>query len=879
MEIVVELAQACGASLEQVGGKARNLGRLLAGGFRVPNGFCVTADACVRFLEHNGLDPAGATGETVARGSFPSEVETAIRCSSESLMGAGARPVAVRSSGASEDGRAFAFAGQFETYLNLTDVASVIEHVRLCWASAWKERLRIYAPGLVPRIAVVVQEMVEAEKSGILFTRNPVASGAPGIFVEANWGLGETVVGGEVSPDSYVLDRKSGRVVEKRIAHKLWRLRPGGRRPEPMPEGLRDEEALSPLELQTLWRRGCEIESFFDGRPQDVEWAFSGGRLYLLQTRPITTSVSRPHGAWSRGICDDVWSEALSPMTASVIADRLSHAYTFQGPARRLGLGALVRDDMMKVIDSYMYVNADAVAQALKLVPAKLLMDDALVILPRKLRREVACARRTWMGIVPALLRLPGLLMTEPYGLIHSNHRRVRQAFFPVFNRRIRSIESQISSARDPDVLLLAANRLTELAVRQQRDVNQWSYAYAMNCIWVLRAMLVRWADLDMATFKDLLLLPERNTTSEVNAALGKLSDEARSNAVLRRTLETGTDASFLECLQAGHGDFASRFNAFIDAYGIRSANRDFTFERWRERPETVVQMLRQNLGAGPVPVGKKPREVVRSAEAKVLKRLSDSPWRWARTTIFRRVLKYARIYLGLREELRFRLDRLFAGYRAVYLKLGDHLVSRGMLRRRDEVFFLSCGEVENAFTSGSVASEDEVDRRIADFERARRRQPYFFWIDGRGENPILGGDPDASRLEGVGTSPGTATGIARLIRGPEEFEALAQGEVLVAPGTDPGWTPLFRRASAVVTEIGGVLNHSSVIAREYRVPAVVGVSGATRRIRTGDRITVDGSLGVVEIHDEGSESPVSSDPADPSGRGPGTGGFVGSSA
>lgn len=875
MEIVVELAQACKASLEQVGGKARNLGRLLEGGFRVPDGFCVTADACVRFLEHNGLDPAGATEETVVRGSFPSEVETAIRSSSESLMGAGVRSVAVRSSGASEDGRAYAFAGQFETYLNLTDVASVIEHVRLCWASAWNDRLRTYAPGLVPRIAVVVQEMVEAEKSGILFTKNPVASGAPGIFVEANWGLGETVVGGEVSPDSYVLDRKSGRVVEKRIAHKLWRLRPGGRRSEPMPEGLRDEEALSPRELQLLWRRGCEIESFSDGRPQDVEWAFSGGRLYLLQTRPITTSVSRPHGAWSRGICDDVWSEALSPMTASVIAGRLSHAYTFQAPARRLGLGALVRDDMMKVIDSYMYVNADAVAQALKLVPAKLLMDDALVILPRKLRREVACASRTWMGIVPALLRLPGLLMTEPYGLIHSNHRRVRQAFFPVFNRRVRSIERQISSARDPDVLLLAASRLTELAVRQQRDVNQWSYAYAMNSIWVLRAMLVRWADLDVATFKDLLLLPERNATSEVNAALGKLSDEIRSDAVLRRTLETGTDAAFLECLRAGHADVASRFNAFVDAYGIRSANRDFTFERWRERPETVVQMLRQNLGAEPVSVRKEPQEVVRSAEAKVLKRLSDSPWRWARTTIFRRVLRYARIYLGLREELRFRLDRLFAGYRAVYLKLGDHLVSRGMLRRRDEVFFLSCGEVENAFTGGAVASEDEVDRRIADFERARCRQPYYFWIEGRGENPIRGGDPDASRLEGVGTSPGTATGIARLIRGPEEFEALAQGEVLVALGTDPGWTPLFRRVSAVVTEIGGVLNHSSVIAREYRVPAVVGVSGATRRIRTGDRITVDGSLGVVEIHNDGSESRVSSEPAEPSGHGPGTGGFV----
>ena len=875
MEIVVELAQACGAPLEQVGGKARNLGRLLAGGFSVPDGFCVTADACVQFLEYNGLDPAGATEETVARGSFPPEVETAIRCSSESLMEAGARPVAVRSSGASEDGSAYAFAGQFETYLNLTDVPSVLEHVRLCWASAWNDRLRTYAPGLVPRIAVVVQEMVEAEKSGILFTRNPVASGAPGIFVEANWGLGETVVAGEVSPDSYILDRNSGQVLEKRIAQKLWRLRPGGRRPEPMPEELRNEETLSHLELQSLWRQGCEIESFSHSRPQDVEWAFSAGRLYVLQTRPITTTVSRPHGTWTRGICDDLWSEALSPMTASIIADCLSQSYTFQGPARRLGLGALVRDDMMKVIDCYMYVNADAVAQALKMVPGKLLTDDALVILPRELRREVACARRNWMEIVPALLRLPGLLMTEPYGLIHSNHRRVRQAFFPVFARRIRSIERRITSARDPDVLLLAVNRLTELAVRQQRDVYQWSYAYAMNCIWVLREMLIRWANLDMSTFKDLLLVPERNKTSEVNAALEELSEDVRSDAVLRQTLETGTDAAFLEHLRAGRCAFAARFDAFINAYGIRSANRDFTFERWRERPETVVQTLRQNLCAEPASVGKKPQDVVRFAETKVLNRLSESPWGWARTAIFRRVLKYARIYLGLREELRFHLDRLFAGYRAVFLKLGDHLVSRGLLRRRDEVFFLSYDEVENAFRSGSVASEDEISRRIADFERARFRQPHYFWIEGRGENPYRGGDPDASRLQGVGTSPGTATGIARLVRGPEEFEALTQGEVLVALGTDPGWTPLFRRVSAVVTEIGGVLNHSSVIAREYQVPAVVGVSGATRRIRTGDRVTVDGSRGVVEIHDDDTSGSPEPGPSDPSGHGPRTARFA----
>ncbi|MDE2998200.1 MAG: PEP-utilizing enzyme [Gemmatimonadota bacterium] len=854
-EIVVDLARASCASLDQVGGKARNLGRLLAGGFRVPDGFCVTADACARFLEYNGLDPAGATEETVARGSFPEYVERAIRTSSELLLRQGAGPVAVRSSGASEDGSAFAFAGQFETYLNLTDVASVLQHVRMCWASAWNDRLRTYAPDVIPRIAVVVQEMVDAEKSGIVFTQNPVASGAPGIFVEANWGLGETVVGGEVSPDSYVLDRKTGNVVEKHIAEKLWRLRPGDRRAEPMPEGLRRAEALSPDELRMLWRQGRKIEAFSGGRPQDIEWAFSGGRLYLLQTRPITTTVSRPRGTWSRGICDDLWSEALCPMAASIIAGRLSEAYTFQRAARRLGLRALIRDDMMNVIDGYMYVNADAVSQVLRLIPERLTADDALKILPRSLRDEVKDSPRSWWRIVPALLRLPGLLMTEPYGLIHSNHRRVRQAFFPVFCRRIHAIERQISSARAPDALLGAANRLTELAMRQQRDVNQWSYAFAMNCIWALRTMVVRWADLDMEVFKDLLLVPARNKTSEANAALEELTEEVRNDPGLRRILETGEDGAFLRRMTAGEGRFASRFEAFIQGYGERAANRDFTYARWRERPEIVVQMLRQNLCAESVPLRKEPRETMQAAESKVFERLSETPFGSVRVVVFRHVLRYARIYIGLREELRFHLDRLFAGYRSVFLGLADHLVSRGLLRRKDDVFFLTCGEVENAFRGGPAPSEDEILRRIADFERARIRQPFYFWIDGRGENPVVDEDQDAHRLQGVGTSPGTATGFARLIRGPEAFGTLGQGEVLVALGTDPGWTPLFRRASAVVTEIGGVLNHSSVIAREYRVPAVVGVSGATRRIRTGDRVTVDGSRGVVEIFVDGGGS------------------------
>ena len=861
MGMVIELAQASRASLEQVGGKARNLGRLLSGGFRVPGGFCVTADACVRFLEYNELDPVSVTGDAVARGSFPSEIEQTIGSHADLLLNHGATAVAVRSSGASEDGSAFAFAGQFETYLNLRDVSSVLEHVRLCWASAWNDRLRTYAPDLIPRIAVVVQEMVEADKSGILFTRNPVASGAPGIFVEANWGLGETVVGGEVTPDSYVLDRKTGRVIEKKIAHKLWRLRPGDSRAEPMPERLRDAEALSVEELQILWRQGSEVEAFSGGRPQDIEWAFAGGRLYFLQTRPITTTVSRPPGTWSRGICDDLWSEALCPMAASIIVDRLSESYTFQGPARRLGVGALVRRDMMRVIDCYMYVNANAVAEALKLVPEKMRTDEALVILPRKLQAEVECAPGAWRWLILALLRLPGVLTTEPYGLIHSNHRRVRRAFFPVFNRRMRSIERQISSAREPDALLLAVDRLTALAVHQQRDVNQWSYAFAMNCIWALRVIVVRWAGLDMAALKDLLLVPESNKTSEANAELDKMADVVRSDSALRRHLENATDEEFVEYLRAGQDGLASRFNAFIDAYGIRAANRDFTFARWRERPEAVLQMLRRNLDVEPVSARHAPRELMRTAEGEVLKRLSETSCGKARTVMFRFVLKYTRIYLGLREELRFHLDRLFFAYRSVFLKLGDHLASIGLLGRKDEVFFLTCTEVETAFNGGPVASEDEIHRRIADFERARGRQPFYFWIDGRGENPVSNEDQDVDRLQGIGTSSGTATGIARLIRGPEEFESLAPGEVLVALGTDPGWTPLFRRVSAVVTEIGGVLNHSSVIAREYRIPAVVGVSGATRRIRTGDRVTVDGSRGVVQIHGDGGDNQASSEP------------------
>ena len=862
MEIIVDLARASRASPDQVGGKARNLGRLLAGGFRVPDGFCVTADACARFLDHNGVDPAVATEETVAGGSFPPDVEGAIRTASESLIGPGAKGVAVRSSGASEDGSAFAFAGQFETYLNLKDAASVLEHVRMCWASAWNVRLRTYAPDLIPRIAVVIQEMVEAEKSGILFTRNPVASGAPGIFVEANWGLGETVVEGEVSPDAYVLGRNSGRVVEKRIAHKQWRLLPGGRRAEPMPEELRNAEALSSDELRALWREGRKIEAFSGGLPQDVEWAFSGGRLFLLQTRPITTNVSRPRGAWSRGICDDVWSEAVCPMAASVVAGRLSEAYTFQRPARRLGVRALVRDDMIKVIDGYMYVNADAVAQAHRLIPERLTSDDALDILPRSLQEEVRRSKWTWWRIVPMLFRLPGLLMTEPYALIHSNHRRVRQAFFPVFGRRIRAIEQEISSAQGPDALLAAADRLTELATYQQRDVNQWSYAFALSCIWFLRMMVARWASLDAAAFKDLLLVPERNRTSEANAGLEVLTEEIRRDAGLKRMLDSETDAAFLKRVRSGESGFASRFDAFIHRYGVRAANRDFTIARWRERPEIVVQMLRHNVGAEPASGRKGLLEAMKAAETKVCGRLSEKNWGWARVRAFRFVLRYTRTYVGLREELRFHLDRLFAGYRSVFLGLADHLVSQGMLRRREDVFFMTCDEVENAFRGDPAPSEDDLHRRIADFERARVRQPFYFWIDGRGENPVPDNDQDARRLQGIGTSPGTATGFARLIRGPEEFGLLGHGEVLVALGTDPGWTPLFRRVSAVVTEIGGVLNHSSVIAREYQVPAVVGASGATRRIRTGDRITVDGSRGIVEIHVDRCETRLSSDPA-----------------
>lgn len=849
---IVDLESADKFPIEEVGAKAHNLGILIASGFRVPLGFCVRSEALSYFLKKNGFSLGRIEIDDLKTGSMPADLESEIRTKYTKLAGE-RDTVAIRSSSAVEDGHGFAFAGQLDTFLEVQGADAVIRCVRLCWASAWNIRTKSYTPNVTPRIAVIVQRMVEAEKAGIGFTQNPAPSSDLGVVIEANWGLGESVAEGSVSPDIYLLDRNSGHLLEKKVTRKRLMLRPGIRKLEPVPECKQEISVLSEKELAMLWNHAKRLEIIFDGRPQDFEWAFLQEKLYLLQSRPVTTLAERPEGNWTRGICDDLWPEALCPLTASIIVEELKDSYTFQKPLRVLGISTPAKNNTLKIIDNYLYLNADAIAEMLKLLPRKVLIDDALTLLPPKMREEVKCVPLKWTKFGRALMGLPGLLASEPYSRIHSNYRKFKRKFLPGFQLRVGCLKDKIKHTADPRELIQIAQTLIYLTADLQQGVSQWSYLFATQGIWILSSLIRQCTALGPGIVEELLMVLDDNKSSEVNSKLFELSNIVRNNITLSNLFKSHEYLSILERIRSEPSfvEFKRLFDNFINTYGIRSPYRDFTCPRWDEKPENVIALISIGLTSKETVKRKGLEARMLEAERKVLRYLSVQRFGPAYRPLFKGVLRYARIYTAMREDLRFELDKLFGLYRKVFLKLGEFLVKKNALENRNHIFFLTYREIVDEFLSTSFSGRrltDKIWPRIVSFERSKKRLPYYYWYEGRGLRSDYACKEDSRRLAGLGTSPGSVVSVARVIKGPDEFDLLENGEILVSVITDPGWTPLFRRACAVVSEIGGLLSHSSVIAREYGIPAVVGVTGAVSRIRTGDKIMVDGDAGRVEF-------------------------------
>ncbi|WP_433332826.1 PEP/pyruvate-binding domain-containing protein [Spirillospora sp. CA-294931] len=833
----------------RAGGKGASLARLAAAGLPVPDGFHVTTDAYRRFVERDGLysrvmaavaevvpdlpgtaqAAASRIAELFARQDVPDEVAAAVRAAYAAL--GGDEPVAVRSSATAEDRPGISFAGQQDTFLGIDGGDALVDAVRRCWASLWTARAIAYRArnGVDHRdvaLAVVVQRLVPAEAAGVLFTVAPTGGAADQIVINAAWGLGEAVVSGRVTPDAFVIEKGTGRLAGQRISAKTVMTVPSGHgtREEPVPDRLREAPVLTTDQAVELARLGERIERLY-GRPMDVEWAHGGGRPYVLQARPITGLSPTATGddaeewndslageyLWTNGNLGEAVPDVMTPCTWSLMQ-------IFMGET--MPAASLPDHRAYGTIGGRFYMNLSVAAT----------LASAFGTPSRIGTLEQA------FGKLPPGLEIP---------LVPVARWDVVRALGPVAARSL--VRVRANQRRLPDFLASAPGRCDALRDR----VAELSTPFEMIELWheVLLPLLTEACHMleaagrlgggALVTVRDDLerLVGE----SDANAMLSGLGD--RDTALASLGPMTG-----LARLARGEIDRA----AYIREWGHRGPHE---FEVSTPRPAedpAWIDARAAALGGTERDAGDllmRQREAGRDAWRRFRAR---HPGKVAATR--RRIGRWARA-AHAREAARSEVVRVFWVIRAFVLRAGE------MTGRGDDLFQLTIDEI-----LGLLGTDERPLRRIPArrraYERYRELPAYPALILGRFDPFAWAAEPGRrtdfydgtgrettevpDSVSGFPGAAGIVEGTVRVLRSPEEGDRLEPGEILVTTVTNIGWTPLFPRAAAVVTDVGAPLSHAAIVARELGIPAVVGCGNATMRLRDGDRVRVDGARGTV---------------------------------
>ena len=834
--LVVPLSALDAHDLPIAGGKGANLGELIHAGFPVPAGFVITTDAYVAAASAAVVDPKDAAGARVrlTETAMPAEIANAVRDAYRALGGR----VAVRSSATAEDLPEASFAGQQDTILDVEGEDALLDAVRRCWASLWNDRAVSYRTTLAVderalRLAVVVQRMVPATIAGVLFTADPITGRRRRAAIDAVRGLGEQLVAGAVNPDHYLVDTSTLAVVERR------------------------GDILDDIRLRELAKIGARIEAHF-GRPQDIEWAIDSSKLWIVQSRDITTLYPIPATA------PDPERDLRVYLSANV-AQGVLQPFTPMGIQTFRLLGAAFASAVGRPL-------ADPSAGTSVIADAGLrLWIDLTGVIRNSAAREIPVRVLSIMearssGIFARLLEDPRLAARRGSRLrsVVSILRAVEHAGVPPWilrallrpeatrDRILRDVDAMVRSdvgpLTTPTERLDAFERL--LTTTPPRMFPRLVAMVGAGLVsYNLASRLLRRVASDDELRTVLRGLPF-NPTTEMDLELWAIARLVRDDPPSRAALADSAPADLSADFRRGAlPEMLQReLETFLAKYGHRAiAEIDLGLPRWSEDPSHLLGAIAnyQRLDTAALAPDAQFARGAREADATIASLLSrvHGPRRF----LARRLLRRVRALAGAREAPKFHVVRIFAQARAILAPVGWALADAGRIAAPDDIWFLTLPDARRA-----VAGEDmraRVAERRAEYRREERRRhiPRVLLSDGTDAEAAFASPATDGAIRGTPASPGTARGVAHVMLSPAGAR-LEPGEVLVAPATDPGWTPLFLTASALVMEMGGMMSHGAVVAREYGIPAVVGVPEATTRIATGEHIVVDGSAGTVAL-------------------------------
>lgn len=881
---VLALAQA-DASLATAGGKGANLTRLLRAGLPVPPGFIISTAAYQAYVGSNHLDavitaalaalrtddPAAlaAASETMrsrfAAGVMPANLAAEI---SQAYASLGRPPVAVRSSATAEDLPDMSFAGQQDTYLHIIGDAALLTAVINCWSSLWTARAIGYrARNGIDQdsvaLAVVVQEMVPSAASGVLFTANPLSGKRNELVIDAIFGLGEALVSGLVEPDHYVMDAQ-GRIVSKTLGAKALAIHGqagGGTITAPNNAGQR--QALPDPVITELADLGRRVAELF-GTPQDIEWGWADGRLALLQARPITSLFPLPApfppeplraffslGA-AQGMLDPItplgrdFFMNLVVFTSGLFGARctLQTQKALAEAGERLFInitGALKNQTTRGLINGFLSVIEPGTHELL----APLLSDARLAPTSRGFS-----LRTVWYMIrfFAPLVRTVAVNLSRP-----EHGRAVTQQFI---ERMLTDMEAEAQAATSLSARVALVETLPRHLLTTFMPYIIPSVASGIIPLRLLNALSQDVPDGPQWVLTTTRGLPH-NVTTEMDLALWATAQQIKADAAAAAAFKQADAATLTSAYEAGQLPPVAQtaLSAFLRRYGMRGVGEiDIGRRRWSEDPTQIMQVVQSYLNIedpdqAPDVVFKRGAVTAEAAIEHLTHAIRRGKRGWIKARLARAAARRIRALAGLRETPKFSIIRAMGILRQVLLDSGRTLVAAGVLEQAEDVFFLTTAELQQLASGARAAWKPLVAARRASYDREKQRRqvPRLLLSDGQVFYAGLGASNADRAITGSPVSPGVVEGVVHVVLDPRGAQ-LAPGEILVCPGTDPAWTPLFLAAGGLVMEVGGLMTHGSVVAREYGIPAVVGVHEATTRLKTGQRIRVDGSVGRVTV-------------------------------
>ncbi len=852
-----------------VGGKGANLGELARiDGIQVPDGFSISTEAFKRIIEETRsisellnqlrllnvedrnkiIETSAEIRRAIEETAIPQEIEEEI---ADYLSKFGKKDAyAVRSSATAEDLPTTSFAGQQDSYLNIIGKEAILKHISKCWASLFTERAVIYRiqNGFDHRkvqLAVVVQQMVFPQAAGILFTADPVTGNRKVLSIDAGFGLGEAMVSGLVSADNYKI--REGRIINKQISTKkigIYALPDGGIKEQEIAPERQNKQVLTDRRILELESIGRKIEAHF-GSPQDIEWCLLNNAFFIVQSRPITTLYPIPeandeenHVYLSVGH-QQMMTDAMKPLGLSV--------WLLTTPATmRIAGGRLFVD-----VTSMLASPSGRLTMIDTLGKFDPLIKDALITIIDRgdfIKSVDEKETGTNKGAMPANYQTlndydsPGGAAKVVADLVESNQ------------TSIETLKQNIQTKSGSDLFDFILEDTQQLKKTVHAPQSFGVIMTGMNAASWINEKMNEWLGEKNAADTLSQSVPN-NVTSEMGLALLDVADVIRPYPVIINYLHQVKDADFLDELPQFEGGKEVRvaISDFLNKYGMRCAGEiDITKSRWNERPATLIPMILGNIknfesGASNRKFEQGRQEALKK-EQDLLERLQHLPDGVQKAEETKRMIDLIRNCAGYREYPKYGMISRYFIYKQALMREAEKLVQAGIIQEKEDIYYLSFQELR------AVVDRHELDYRIINQRKSeykiheKLRPPRVITSDGE----IITGaykreNIPTNAIVGLAVSTGIIEGRARVILNMEDAN-LEEGDILVTAFTDPSWTPLFVSIKGLITEVGGLMTHGAVIAREYGVPAVVGIENATRLIEDGQRIRVNGTDGYVEI-------------------------------